>query len=208
MHRLPYLRSTVLCGLFIVMPAMLQAQTGKAEDTRKLERALDYFSGQKYHEALLLLAALDRQYTLNPRFKAYLGMCYYHEWEYDKACLYLDECIPQLEAFSPQERGVYYHAAAESHFMLGQYTEAIPLYERRLVVCHADERADVLFHLGCCHLFTGNGQAAAEYLQASLSCYEAYPVEGRQNRITQISKMVRTLQQTEAKTDKSPSYTQ
>ena len=66
----------------------------------------------------------------------------------------------------------------------------------------------MLFHLGCCHLFTGNGQAAAEYLQASLSCYEAYPVEGRQNRITQISKMVRTLQQTEAKTDKSPSYTQ
>ena len=90
MHRLPYLRSTVLCGLFIVMPAMLHAQTGKAEDTRKLERALDYFSGQKYHEALLLLAALDRQYALNPRFKAYLGMCYYHEWEYDKACLYLD----------------------------------------------------------------------------------------------------------------------
>ena len=207
MHALLLARKAALCCLAMMLPAWLQAQTGKGLDTQKLERALDYFSGQKYHEALLLLAALDKQYTLNPRFKAYLGVCYYHEWEYDKACLYLDEALPQLEAFAPQERGVYYHAAAESHFMLGQYQESIPLYERRLLTCHADERADVLFHLGCCHLFTGHNEAAAEYLQSALCCYQTYPLEGRQSRITQIGKMVKTLQQAQPKTDKSPSST-
>ena len=90
-------------------------------DSKILERALDYFAGEKYHEALLLLKKLDEKYNLNPRFKAYLGVCYFHEFDYEKACSYLDETINQLDVYSPAERSVYYNVAAESHFMLNEY---------------------------------------------------------------------------------------
>lgn len=80
--------------------------------------ALEYFSSGKYHEALLLFQKLDKNYKLNARFRAYIGVCYYHEWDYKKAVEYLDETIPQLEALAPHERNVYYYADAESHFIL------------------------------------------------------------------------------------------
>ena len=101
-------------------------------DSRKLGMAIDYFGGGKYHEALVLFVKLDKKYKLNPRFKAYIGICYYHEWEYDKACEYLDEAIPHLDVYSPAERNVYYNAAAESHFLINEFDKAIPLYEKQL----------------------------------------------------------------------------
>ena len=94
-------------------------------DTRMLGKAVDYFASGKYHEALTLFVKLDKKYKLNPRFMAYIGICYYHEQEYTQACRYLDTSIPSLSIYAPAERGIYYHAAADSHFKLEQYAEAI-----------------------------------------------------------------------------------
>ena len=82
-------------------------------DTRMLGKAVDYFASGKYHEALTLFVKLDKKYKLNPRFMAYIGICYYHEQEYTQACRYLDTSIPSLSIYAPAERGIYYHAAAE-----------------------------------------------------------------------------------------------
>ena len=98
----------------------------KQPDSEELGKALEYFTAAKYHEALLIFQRLDKTYKLNNRFKAYIGLCYYNEWDYETAAKYLDKAIPQLEAFAPRERSVYYYAAGESHFNLktiqGGYT--------------------------------------------------------------------------------------
>lgn len=96
----------------------------------KLGMALDYLTANKYHEALILLVQLDKKYKLNYRFKAYIGICHYYEWEYEEACRYLDEAIPHLDAYAPDERCLYYSVAAESHFELKEYAEAIPYFEK------------------------------------------------------------------------------
>lgn len=57
----------------------------QAKDAEQLGKALEYFASQKYHECLLILQGLDKQYRLNPRYKAYLGVCYYYEWDYENA---------------------------------------------------------------------------------------------------------------------------
>ena len=88
----------------------------KKEDAELLARALDYFVSRKYHECLILLERLDKTYRLNPRYKAYLGVCYYYEWDYERTIRCLDPVIPLLENFAPQERSFYCWADAESHF--------------------------------------------------------------------------------------------
>ena len=67
----------------------------KPSDSEQLGMALEYFQSAKYHEALLIFEKLDEHYTLNPRYHAYMGVCYYNEWLYQEACQYLDEAIPQ-----------------------------------------------------------------------------------------------------------------
>ena len=46
-----------------------------------LDKAVAYFNSEKYHEALLIFQQLDKRYKLNDRFRAYIGLCYYNEWE-------------------------------------------------------------------------------------------------------------------------------
>ena len=171
-----------------VEPLYLKAQQ-KTEDSSKLGKAIDYFAGGKFHEALMLLADIDKKYELNPRFKGYLGVCYYHEWDYGKACQYLDKALPQLEIYAPHERSVYYGAAAESHFMLSQYDVAIPLYEKQLLVCFANERGDVLYRLGLCYMFKEKWQNAADYLESAIDYYKRFTGSTTNARIIQAEKM-------------------
>ena len=109
-------RRFIVLLIAIVGFSLCLAAQKRHEDTEKLGMALEYFSSGKYHEALLLFQKLDKNYKLNARFRAYIGVCYYHEWDYKKAVEYLDETIPQLEALAPHERNVYYYADAESQF--------------------------------------------------------------------------------------------
>lgn len=163
----------------------------EVKDSDKLGMAIDYFQSGMYHEALLLLDILDSKYELNPRFKAYLGVCYYYEWNYKNACKYLDNNIDKLHALSPQERSVYFFCSAESHFLLGEYDLAIPMYEKMLNVCHDNEKADALYRIGFCYIQHNNWAAAYDYLNSSLSYYKhfGYP-KSKNQRISQIENMM------------------
>lgn len=163
----------------------------KHPDTEKLGMALEYFTSGKYHEALLLFRKLDKEYKLNVRFKAYIGLCHYYEWEYDKAAEYLDKAIPQLDALAPHERSVYYYADAESHFYLQQYKEAIPMYERTLNVCYDNEKADALYRLGFCHMFLEQWENARDYFASAKEYYRRFRnTSDLEARLAQIDRMV------------------
>ena len=127
--------------------------------------ALDYFSGGKYREALNILSRLDKKYKLNPRFKAYIGLCYYYEWNYSMACTYIDPYIEDLEVYAPHERSIYYFTAAESHFFLGEYDKAVPLYEKMLTVCYNKEKGDAFFRIAFCNMEDRKWGSALENLK-------------------------------------------
>ena len=161
-------------------------------DVERLGRALEYFTSEKYHECLLILSDLDEHYELNSRFRAFLGVCYYHEWEYEKACSYLDEVLPLLESVAPQERSFYYFANGESHFNLQQYKEAIPQYQEQLKLCHNDEKGDAYYRLGFCYMFLNEWTLALNNFELSLSSYKQYlNNEEHKARISQIEKMIK-----------------
>lgn len=126
---------------------------GKKADTEALGRALEYFQSQKYHEALLIFQRLDQSYKLNARYKAYIGLCYYYDWDYKKATEYFDTFLPKLSMLAPEERALYYYADGESHFQLGHYDQAIVLFQSALALCHDRDKGDSWFRIGFCYYF-------------------------------------------------------
>ena len=84
-------------------PTFQEKKGDRKEDAEQLARALDYFSSEKFHECLVLLQPLNRRYKLNPRYRAYLAVCLYYEWEYDEAVKLFDEVIPLLQGVAPHE---------------------------------------------------------------------------------------------------------
>lgn len=126
---------------------------GKKADTEALGRALEYFQSQKYHEALLIFQRLDESYKLNARYKAYIGLCYYYDWDYKKATEYFDTFLPKLDMLAPEERALYYYADGESHFQLGNYDQAILLFQSALALCHDRDKGDSWFRIGFCYYF-------------------------------------------------------
>ncbi len=126
---------------------------GKKADTEALGRALEYFQSQKYHEALLIFQRLDQSYKLNARYKAYIGLCYYYDWDYKKATEYFDTFLPKLDMLAPEERALYYYADGESHFQLGHYDQAILLFQSALTLCHDRDKGDSWFRIGFCYYF-------------------------------------------------------
>lgn len=159
-------------------------------DADKLGMALDYFQAGKYHECLMLLEKLDAKYRLNPRFRAYLGVCYYYEWDYKNACKYLDAMIPELKNFAPGERSVYYWACAESHFNLQEYADALPLYTERLKLCHENERGDTYYRIGFCYMFLSYWQEAYDNFASALAYYRKFPNDETKSREAQTANMI------------------
>ena len=148
----------------------LSFQEKKSErkaDAELLARALDYFSSEKFHECLVLLQPLNRRYKLNPRYRAYLAVCLYYEWEYAEAIRLFDEVIPQLQGVAPHELSLYYWMDAESYFALQQYDRALPLYERMLPLCRDNEKPDAYYRMGFCHLFAAEASGASSSEKAS-----------------------------------------
>lgn len=146
--RLRRLLLILLC--FVSVSAFSQ---GKKADTEALGRALEYFQSQKYHEALLIFQRLDQSYKLNARYKAYIGLCYYYDWDYKKATEYFDTFLPKLSMLAPEERALYYYADGESHFQLGHYDQAILLFLSALTLCHDRDKGDSWFRIGFCYYF-------------------------------------------------------
>lgn len=133
----------------------------RKEDAEQLARALDYFASEKFHECLVLLQPLNRRYKLNPRYRAYLAVCLYYEWEYAEAIRLFDEVLPQLQGVAPHELSLYYWMDAESYFALQQYDRALPLYEKMLPLCRDNEKPDAYYRLGFCHLFAAESSGAS-----------------------------------------------
>lgn len=173
--------------------ASMQRKTSERQNkaSEQLGKALEYFGSQKYHECLMIMQELDKNYRLNPRYKAYLGLCYYYEWDYGNAVKYLDEAIPSLDNFSPHERSLYYWADAESYFNQGKYAEAIPLYQAMLPLCYDKEKPDAHYRLGFCHLFAEDWvNAWNEWLKAKEG-YEKYRnTPDMKARIAQVNHML------------------
>lgn len=179
---------------FVVIVSFLMASlsVGAQTDAERLGMALDYFQSQKYHEALLQFENLDSRYQLNPRFKAYMGVCYFYEWNYQKAVEYLDSVIDDMQVYSPHEQAVYFFADAESHFYLQQYQQAIPLYERMLKVCFNNEEPVTFYKLGFCHLFQEQWQPADDCFRKALDGFQRLlPTETA--RIVQLKNMINGL---------------
>ena len=176
----------------LMMALSLAIHDDPPDDTERLGMAIDYFQSGKYHEALLIFAELDEQYDLNPRYHAYMGICYFHEWAYPEACKYLDEAIPQLEGFAPHERSVYYFTDGESHFQLQQYHEAIPYYEKALGVCFENEKGEINYRLGLCYMFEEQWEKARDNYQKALDNYLAYQnTDENRSRILQTAHMLK-----------------
>ena len=142
--------------------ASFQEKKGdRKADAEQLARALDYFASEKFHECLVLLQPLNRRYKLNPRYRAYLAVCLYYEWEYAEATRLFDEVIPLLQGLAPHELSLYYWMDAESYFALQQYDRALPLYGKMLPLCRDNEKPDAYYRLGFCHLFAAESSGAS-----------------------------------------------
>lgn len=172
--------------------ASFQEKKGdRKEDAEQLARALDYFSSEKFHECLVLLQPLNRRYKLNPRYRAYLAVCLYYEWEYAEAIRLFDEVLPQLQGLAPHELSLYYWMDAESYFALQQYDRALPLYEKMLPLCRDNEKPDAYYRMGFCHLFAEERKKAKECFELSLEGYLKYRNTPKEKaRIAQIRHMI------------------
>lgn len=148
-------------------PSFQEEKSDRKADAEQLARALDYFSSEKFHECLILLQPLTKRYKLNPRYRAYLAVCLYYEWEYDEAVKLFDEVIPQLQGVAPHELSLYYWMDAESYFALQQYARALPLYEKMLPLCRDNEKPDAYYRMGFCHLFAAESSGASEKASGS-----------------------------------------
>lgn len=142
-------------------PTFQEKKSERKADAEQLARALDYFSSEKFHECLVLLQPLNRRYKLNPRYRAYLAVCLYYEWEYAEAIRLFDEVIPLLQGLAPHELSLYYWMDAESYFALQQYDRALPLYGKMLPICWDNEKPDAYYRLGFCHLFAAEASGAS-----------------------------------------------
>lgn len=148
--------------------ASFQVKKGdRKEDAEQLARALDYFASEKFHECLVLFQPLNRRYKLNPRYRAYLAVCLYYEWEYAEAIRLFDEVLPLLQGLAPHELSLYYWMDAESYFALQQYDRALPLYGKMLPLCRDNEKPDAYYRLGFCHLFAAESSGASSSEKAS-----------------------------------------
>ena len=181
--------------LSIIILGVLSMRAAQAQDSpnEQLNKALDYFQSRKYHESVLLFEELNNQYALPSRYKAYLGVCYYYVWNYQKVIETLDPIINDIEIFPPHERSIYYYTDAESHFQLGRYKEAILLYEKMLIVCFPNERGDALYRLGFCYLNCNDSMNAMESFSSALAYYLAFPNNERKRQVKQLKHMIADL---------------
>ena len=139
---------TTAAGTMVSSPMPQQQEETPQE---LLTKAIEYFQGGKYHEAILAFTKLQEKYTLNPRFMAYLGMSYYKEGMYEEAAFNLKKGIPALTAFSPKEQAVYIYYCAESLFNMGNYKEALTYYDLALPLVEGNDKGDVIFHTAFAH---------------------------------------------------------
>lgn len=179
---------TITCILIISVSTFAQQS-----DKEQLERAIEYFQSSKYHESKLMLQQLNSKYNLNPRFKAFLGVCYYYDSEYENSANLLETIIPKLSAFSPQEQYIYNWLCGESLFELHQWQKAIGYYEASTLMCNTSEKADALYRIGFCYINQNNITEAKDYWESALTYYEKEKNTKDKARIEQLRNMIAAI---------------
>ena len=159
-------------ALLIFLALSTLSANAQMKESEKLGKAIEYFGGEKYHEALILFQGLAKKYRLNPRFYAYMGVCYYKEQDYPHAAEVLDSIIPHIEPFPPHERGVCYYSCAESHFLLGDYPTALSYYEMTLPVAYDREKGDIYYRMGCCGMMMQSDSIQIENFRLAQTWFE------------------------------------
>ncbi|MDO4931427.1 MAG: hypothetical protein Q4E63_02060 [Prevotellaceae bacterium] len=159
----PYIKrllSLLVKGLFFVLsitlPSMECTAQSAGRNSELLGKAVEYYQSGKYHECIISFEKLQKQYTLTPRFMAWLGFSYYKEQNYKDAAKALRTAIPHLETLSPKERATYLYVCAESLFYLEDYNEAIKYYNMALPLTGGNDKGDVLFHTAFAHYLINN----------------------------------------------------
>lgn len=152
-------------------------------DAEKLSRAVDYFQSGKFHEALIWFSKLDSKYKLNTRFQAYMGVCCYYDGEYERAVATLEPILTKLNVFAPHELAVYYYCVAESYFRLKKYIDAVPLFEKHILLCYNNEKGDSLLRIGMCYKHMRDIENAQEYFIEALAYYRRYNNQDKLNYI-------------------------
>ena len=191
----PYILRLLRYAMRVVAVLLLSVATlavhASEDDKELLGKAIEYYQGGKYHESILAFEQLNKHYSLNPRFIAYLGMSYYKEMHYEEAARYLSSSLPDMKVYSPMEQAVYAYSCAESFFRLERYREAIKYYEQTLPLVSGNDKGDVLFHDAFAHYFTQG--ATEEVANLFTEAKEQY----RANVNTATSQQTARLRQTE-----------
>ncbi len=160
--------------LLLLSLCVLGQAADQETDTDRLSRAVSYFQGGKYHEAMILFEQLSAKYKLNPRFNGFLGLCYYHEWQYEEAAAILDKTMEKLEVFAPSERAVYYFTCGDSHFKQEEYAAAIRYFEKALTVCYENEKPEIYYKLAYSHLRLNDVEQANALFAEAEDYYSLY----------------------------------
>lgn len=195
----PYIKALLGFLLSLLVIVVAAAPARKTTPQELLTKATEYFQGGKYHEAIINFEKLQQDYTLTPRYLAYLGFAYYKEGDYEDAAktLYplLRDTTSQstLTALSPKEQAIYLYACGESLFHIGNYTSSLDIHTRMLPLVSGCDKGDVLFHIGMAHYMQGNYADAIPPLEEALSLYKTHTTAGdnlHKARLNQIDTML------------------
>lgn len=195
----PYIKALLGFLLSLLVIVVAAAPAKKTTPQELLTKATEYFQGGKYHEAIINFEKLQQDYTLTPRYLAYLGFAYYKEGDYEDAAktLYplLRDTTSQstLTALSPKEQAIYLYACGESLFHIGNYTSSLDIHTQMLPLVYGCDKGDVLFHIGMAYYMQGNYADAIPPLEEALSLYKTHTAADdnlHKARLNQIDTML------------------
>lgn len=207
MYSLRHRFSLVISILFIACLSLLPCSSmAQDNDSAKdlLSKAIEYFSGKKYQEALLTFNKLGSTYKLSPRMTAYLGVCYFKTGDYENAIKVLSPVVDSLNMYAPHEQSIYYYSLGESNFQLGNYFKTVPCFEKILSICNQDDRAEVCYRLGFSQWMCAEYEEAIRWFREAEKWYKITEV----NEITKAHREQgrRMLNALVAKYENSASY--
>lgn len=163
---------TLILLFIIQFPAIsCVAQTSSNLDKETLGRAIEYFSSQKYQEALLLFQKLENTHKLSNRFLAYKGVCEYKLDQYEKAIESLSEAVPHLKEYSPHEQAIYYYTWGECYFQLERYSKTKECFIKALELCNDNDHAEVCYRLGFSDMMLGEYENAIKWFEEAEGWY-------------------------------------
>lgn len=175
----PYVIELLKKGFHIALVCLLLsanadclAQRDNDSSVETFSKAIEYFGGQKYQEALLTFEKLEKTHRLSTRMQAYKGVCQYKTEQYEDAVKTLSPVARLMNNFSPHEQAVYYYAWGESNFQLGHYFESVPCFELAFNVSIESDKAEICYRLGFSQMMCAEYEDAIHWLTEAEKWYD------------------------------------